>query len=100
MIKDKYDAIDSVFKDNKAPTPVITSTNDSKHKEGSKHYDNDAIDLRGNNISDELMKKIAEDLAKKIGNDYDVIPEFFPKDPTNDHIHIEYDPKKKNCKKK
>jgi RHS repeat-associated protein len=102
VLKNKYDVIDKVFKDNKALTPVITSTNDStKHKVGSKHYENEAIDLRGNIISDELMKKIAEDLTKELGKDYDVIPEFFPQDPTNDHIHIEYDPKNdpKKCKK-
>jgi hypothetical protein len=45
------------------------------------------------------MKKLADDLKKQFGDDYDVIPEFFPKDPASDHIHIEYDPKKKKgCK--
>jgi len=44
------------------------------------------------------MKKLADDLAKQLGKDYDVVPEFFPKKPVKDHIHIEYDPPK--CKGK
>lgn len=37
-------------------------------------------------------------VQRLLGPDYDVIPEFFPNDPANDHIHIEYDPKPQACK--
>jgi RHS repeat-associated protein len=88
-----YTDIDKAFKESNLPEPVITSGNDGRHMEGSKHYTGEAIDLRGRNITDTQMKDIAEKLKKILGPDYDVIPEFFPDDPLNDHIHIEYDPK-------
>ncbi len=94
MITYAYPIIDKAVQDNsKHLEAVITSGNDSKHKKNSKHYSNDAIDIRGNNVSDQKMNDIAKDIQKKLGPDYDVIPEFYPKDPANDHIHIEFDPK-------
>jgi RHS repeat-associated protein len=100
-----FPVIDSYIQSN---TPfsegIITSGNDSKHKKGSLHYQDNAIDIRGNNVPDEVMSRIVEDIAWELGPDYDVIPEFYPNDPLNDHIHIEYDPKgpkgkrpKSNC---
>ncbi|OQA91174.1 MAG: hypothetical protein BWY26_01123 [Elusimicrobia bacterium ADurb.Bin231] len=89
-----------VWDDNNAPTPVITSGNDGEHGEGSLHYEDEAVDLRGNNVSDEEMQQLADDLQEALGDDYDVIAEFFPDDPDteqdeslNDHIHVEYDPR-------
>ena len=76
-----------------APDPVVTSANDGRHREDSKHYTDDAIDLRGNNLSDANMKQIANELQRRIGSDYDVIAEYFPGSPSNEHIHIEYDPR-------
>lgn len=76
-----------------APKPVITSGNDSLHKPNSKHYKDRAIDLRGNNVSDKKMKQIAQDLQNRLGSDYLVIAEFFPPNPANDHIHIQYNGK-------
>ncbi len=80
----------SVWQNLGAPLPVITSGNDSQHAKGSKHYLNWAIDLRGNNVSDGLLRKMAKELKKELGDDYIVIAEFFPKNPANDHIHIQY----------
>ena len=62
---------------------VITSTNRGKHKEGSLHYKNRAIDFRlpGSNI-----EEIAEGIREFIGPDYDVVVE-------SDHLHVEHDPK-------
>ncbi|MGI9418465.1 MAG: peptidoglycan-binding protein [Geminicoccaceae bacterium] len=74
------------------PTPVITSGNDSRHSVGSLHFQDLAIDLRANNISDSLAQSIADDLARRLGSDFDVIFERFPNNPANDHIHLEYDP--------
>ena len=89
----KTTEIDQVFMKHGLPEPVCTSGNDSRHKQGSRHYSGNAIDLRGNHVSDEKMKQLAKELKERFGPDYDVVPEFFPKDPANDHIHIEFDPK-------
>ena len=94
-IKDKYDVFDKAFKDNGKPEPTITSTTGDTHKKGSKHYEGEACDIRANDITDEEEKKIAKDIEKALGSDYDVVPEFFPDTPSKDHIHVEYDPKKK-----
>ena len=93
-----FDTFDSATKSNSdQKEAVITSTYDSeKHQQGSRHYDDLAVDLRGNNVSDEEMKAIANAIEKELGNDYDVVPEFDKKDPNNDHIHIEYHPNDKS----
>jgi len=75
-----------------APAPVITSGNDSRHMRGSRHYDDLAFDLRGNNIDAEMAARIRDDLGRRIGGDYQVFYETFPRNPTNNHIHVEYDP--------
>lgn len=74
------------------PTPVITSGNDGKHKAGSLHGKNRALDFRGNNITDAKGAALQTAVAKSLGNDYDVIFEVFPANPPNDHLHVEYDP--------
>jgi len=82
----------AAFAANGAPTPVITSGNDSVHGPNSLHFEDQAIDLRARNISDSLAATIAADLQARLGSDYDVLFERFPNRPNNDHIHIEYDP--------
>ena len=97
-ISKHYPAIDSAVSNNSSHNEaVITSGNDSRHKQNSKHYSDEAIDVRGNNVTDQQMKDIADEIQKNLGPDYDVIPEYFPENPLNDHIHIEYDPKPKIC---
>ena len=71
---------------------VVTSANDGKHMLGSKHFTNNAFDLRANNMTDEQEKKIAAELQEKLGSDYYVGAEFFA-NGSNDHIHVEYDPR-------
>jgi hypothetical protein len=71
---------------------VVTSANDGKHMLGSKHFTNNAFDLRANNMTDEQQKKIAAELQEKLGSDYYVGAEFFA-NGSNDHIHVEYDPR-------
>ncbi|MBF0634541.1 MAG: hypothetical protein HQK85_07790 [Nitrospinae bacterium] len=99
-IKISLDILDIVAKKHNAPAPVITSGNDSSdHKKDSLHYKDRAIDVRGNNVSVEKMKEMAKELKKELGPDYDVIPEIFPDDPGDNHIHIELDPKEaRKCK--
>lgn len=95
VVKDIYAKIDQVTAKLNLPEAVVTSTNDSRHKKGSFHYVNMAIDLRGNNVSDIQMQAFTQELKSILGPDFDVISEFFPENPINDHIHIEYDPKQK-----
>lgn len=72
---------------------VVTSANDYPgHETNSKHYTNEATDLRANNMSVETMRAIAKELGGKLGADYDVLAEVFTVKDYN-HIHIEYDPK-------
>ncbi len=93
LIESKLSDIDRIFRESNLPEPVITSGSEGRHKKGSKHYTYEAIDLRGNNITDKQMREVTEKLQKFLCCDYDVIAEFFPNDPNSDHIHIEYDPK-------
>lgn len=71
------------------PTPVVTSGNDSaQHKAGSAHYDDRALDFRGNNISNEQGEQWAEKVQGRLGSANAVDFERFPDDPTRDHLHV------------
>jgi hypothetical protein len=65
---------------------VITSLTDGKHSAGSLHYTGEAVDLRL--PSTIMIDQIVSQLKSALGSSYDVIHEV-------DHIHIEYDPKRK-----
>jgi hypothetical protein len=65
---------------------VITSLTDGKHSIGSLHYTGDAVDLRL--PSTITIDQVVSQLKSALGSSYDVIREV-------DHIHIEYDPKRK-----
>jgi len=66
---------------------VITSANDGKHMDGSKHPQGDAIDTRIWDVPNkDAQIKLVAALAEALGPDFDVILE-------SDHIHIERDPK-------
>jgi hypothetical protein len=69
---------------------TITSVMDGVHKEGSKHYDGMAFDLRtkATGLAARLYQSVREALA---GAGYDVILEDLGGD--NEHIHVEFDPK-------
>lgn len=64
---------------------VVTSLTDGKHSANSRHYTGDAVDLRLPMPTTKLQ--IVSRLIAALGVDYDVVLE-------NDHIHIEYDPKR------
>lgn len=91
-ILDVYDDVEAVWAMYTDVEPVITSGRDGKHTVGSKHYEGKAIDVRANNISDEISQKIADTLQARLGYEYDVDFEQPSPDPAEDHIHIEYDP--------
>lgn len=63
---------------------TITSANDSKHMNGSKHYEDLAYDLRTRDLSKEQTQLLAQDIKARLGPAYDVVVE-------KDHIHVEYD---------
>lgn len=63
-------------------TPLITSTTDGEHMDGSYHYTGQALDLRTKDIPSDKRKKVAEDLQAKLGPGSQVILEA-------DHIHVE-----------
>ncbi len=71
------------------PTPVVTSGNDStQHKVGSAHYDDRALDFRGNNISNEQGEQWAAKVQSRLGSAFAVDFERFPDDPARDHLHV------------
>ena len=63
---------------------VITSTNEGNHDPSSLHYCNNAFDIRS---PKSYFYEILEDLYGALGDKFDVVDE-------NNHIHIEFDPKK------
>lgn len=73
------------------PTPVITSGNDSSHKQGSLHFRGRALDFRGNNVSLAQGKALRTAVALELGADYDVLFETFA-NSANNHLHVEFDP--------
>ncbi len=73
-----------------SPLLVVTSCNDSTHKEGSFHYRGLAVDLRIKNISEANQPVLVKDLMVMLGPEYDVIWEDAM--GPNAHVHIEWDP--------
>ena len=63
----------------------ITSVCDGQHKEGSKHYDGFAFDLRIFSLRGIGSMEMRDRLQRALGGQFDVVLE-----PT--HIHVEFDP--------
>lgn len=68
---------------------TITSGNDGIHMRGSKHYSNEAIDIRKFDMKNPAV--VTEEIKEYLGKDYDVILK-------KTHIHIEYDRKEVGVK--
>ncbi len=70
----------------------VTSANDGKHSRLSKHYSNEAFDLRIRNLTEgaDAAARWATAMKQKLGEDYDVV---YGDSAHLDHIHVEYDPK-------
>ena len=66
-------------------TVWVTSANDSKHMEGSLHFEDRALDFRVWGVDKEQRTEIVEYLRYILSDDYDILDE-------DDHIHLEYDP--------
>ena len=69
-------------------TVWITSANDSRHMTNSKHYSNEAFDIRIRNLVEghAAARTWAAKMQHELGDDYDIVLE-------SDHIHAEFDPK-------
>lgn len=63
---------------------TITSANDGKHMQGSKHYKGLAIDIRCRDMRN--VNEVVNALKGAFDKPLDIVFEA-------DHIHIEYDPK-------
>ena len=66
---------------------VVTSVNDSKHMQGSRHYTDEAVDLRTHNFPSKASRRAFRDLLKDRLPGFDVILEA--EGTANEHIHIE-----------
>lgn len=64
---------------------TVTSIEDGKHKRLSKHYEDNALDMRIWALERSRLPAFVDDLEEALGNLYDVVLE-------HDHIHIEWDP--------
>jgi hypothetical protein len=65
---------------------VITAGLDGQHKEGSKHYIGQAVDIRSRNIESKLIPTIVRECKLALGRDFDLVQE-------DTHLHLEFDPK-------
>jgi hypothetical protein len=63
----------------------VTSLNDSHHMAGSKHYSDEAADLRTRDLSPIDIQRWASAIRSRLGSAYQVVIE-------NDHVHVEHDP--------
>lgn len=67
---------------------IVTSLNDSRHSKTSLHYSGNGGDLRIKGIPPSIVGKIHAQIVDSLNQDYDVILE-------PNHIHIEYQPKRR-----
>lgn len=65
---------------------VITSITDGKHSANSLHYEGLAVDLRTRHMIDSEQKEFKDQMAARLGGNYDVVLE-------RTHVHVEFDPK-------
>ncbi len=75
--------VDFVYKKESGEEAVITSTYEGNHSSSSLHYSDDAVDFRK---AKKNMQRIAIQLKKKLGEDYDIVLE-------GSHLHCEWDEK-------
>lgn len=71
---------------------IVTSGVDGTHKSGSLHYSGAAFDLRIHNVPLDKRAPLYARLKAALGEDYDVLWEA--KGTPNEHLHVEYNPKK------
>ena len=70
---------------------LITSGNDSKHMDGSKHYIYEALDFRTKHLTADEKRLLVSTMTRRLGPEYQVILE--DEGGINEHGHCEWDPK-------
>ena len=84
-------ALEKFHRLKKVPQPdnlVITSLNDGQHTPNSRHYKNEAIDIRSKNFPDREGKRLfRQELELFLGPSFRVMIEDEGKD--NEHFHVQ-----------
>jgi len=70
---------------------LVTSGNDSRHRPGSKHYVDAALDFRTKHLTRDDKHKLVAAVKARLGRSYDVILEG--EGTVNEHLHVEFDGK-------
>lgn len=71
---------------------VITSGTDGKHKKGSKHYTEEALDIRSKNFPSRRAKQeFISAVLLRLGPGYEMFLEQEGK--PQEHFHLEWDPR-------
>ena len=78
--------IEDIFFQHMSPC-VITSAWDGKHMAESAHYDGRGLDFRTRMVKMALRATLTRRVRDILGVDFDVVFE-------EDHLHVEYDPKR------
>lgn len=81
------DRVEEVY-DHNGKHCTITSARGGSHSSHSHHYKGMAVDFRTRHLTEAEKQKIYTDVRHVLGEDYDVVLE-------SDHLHIEYDPSRK-----
>lgn len=81
--------VSEVASDLGLPKATITSGNDSRHMDGSRHYRNEALDFRGNNITRQQGEQWERAVRERLGPGYFVDYEYDPANPANRHLHVQ-----------
>lgn len=81
--------VSEVASDLGLPKATITSGNDSRHVDGSRHYRNEALDFRGNNITRQQGEQWERAVRERLGPAYFVDYEYDPANPANRHLHVQ-----------
>ena len=69
----------------------VTSVVDGTHSWTSLHYPGCACDLRTRNLSARKVERARDDLAARLGSDFDVVVEY--RNRRISHMHVEWQPK-------
>lgn len=72
------------------PDMVITAGRNGRHRPGSKHYTDNALDFRTKHLTDVDKRLLVAAVTRRLGTDYDVLLE--DAGTSNEHGHAEHDP--------
>ena len=64
----------------------VTSGNDGVHRDGSRHYTDEALDFRTRRLTVAQQEAWVVSIRRRLGPEYQAILE-------TDHLHVEWDPR-------